>query len=254
MQSMNISGRTALVVGASGKIGFAIAEALIEEGVNICCHFNHNQANIEQLVSVGKRKGIAISQVQADLNYSKDQKAVFTLINKSLELTGELNILVNCLGDFLQKPLPALIADEFRNIIESNLSLAFDLTQEALPHIKKSGAGRILHIGYATASQIEAKPSILPYHIAKMGLILLTKSFAIDEAKQKNQEKVLINCLSPGICENSHFLPQNEIPLGRPANLTEISEAAIFLLKSDYITGTNLEIDGGWRGSNLSGN
>jgi NAD(P)-dependent dehydrogenase (short-subunit alcohol dehydrogenase family) len=87
-----------------------------------------------------------------------------------------------------------------------------------------------------------------------MGLILLTKSFAIDEAKQKNQEKVLINCLSPGICENSHFLPQNEIPLGRPANLTEISEAAIFLLKSDYITGTNLEIDGGWRGSNLIGN
>ena len=79
-----------------------------------------------------------------------------------------------------------------------------------------------------------------------MGLILLTKAFAHTEASHK----VLINCLSPAIVENTDYWPKTQIPLQRPAKLSEISNAALFLLKSDYITGFNLEIDGGWRGLN----
>jgi NAD(P)-dependent dehydrogenase (short-subunit alcohol dehydrogenase family) len=238
---MELKGKNALITGANGIIGAAIAKALAEAGVNLSLQYRNNHEKIDTIINSQEKLGISVEALQGDLQKASDSQ---NLVKEYFTKNAKLDILVNCLGDFSFKPLPELSPEEFRQNINSNLNIAFDLSHFALPHLRKSAQGRILHIGYATAIQLEAKTNILPYHIAKLGLVLLTKSLAKEEASNN----ILVNCLSPGIVEGSKYLPKNDIPLKRPAKATEIADAALFLLQSDYITGTNLEIDGGWRG------
>lgn len=240
---MDFKDKVVLITGSSGDIGSAIALELAKQGAKLCLQFNNNtkqaKSTKEQILSLGG----SASVFQANLFEPDETHKLIASVNKEY---GQLDVLVNCIGDFLMKPLSQLTQKEFRNIIESNVSIAFDLCQSSLPLIRKSNKadkGKILNFGYANAAIIDAKPGILPYHIAKLGLILLTKSFAKEEAKNN----VLVNCLSPGTVESSKYWPGFDTILGRPIKVPEIVEAALFLLKSDYLTGMNLEIDGGWK-------
>lgn len=242
---MELRGKTALVTGASGKIGFAIASALLEEGVNLCFHYHRNDSRISEIEAKAKKLNCNTKYVSLNLYGGDFSIQIKKLFDETLCLTGELHIMINCLGDFIQKPLIDIESQEFRAIINSNLNIAFDLTKRALLYIGKNTEGRIIHLGYATANQIEGKPSILPYHIAKMGLILLVKSFAQTEIRNN----ILINCISPGICTGSQFLPpSNQFSLEHQVEMCEITNAVNFILKSNNITGLNMEIDRGWRG------
>jgi 3-oxoacyl-[acyl-carrier protein] reductase len=237
---VNLKSKKALILGASGKIGQSIAAALASEGAEPCLQYNHNAGQLSDAVTQIKNSGVNCSILQANLS---TQQGLQGLVNDYNQQFGKLDILVNCIGDFLQKPLQELTVNQFKAIMDSNLNIAYALAQGFLPLLRQGG-GRILFFGYASATTLEAKPSILPYHIAKLGLVLLTKALAQTEAANN----ILVNCLSPGIVESSKFWPEGKLPLGRPAKLNEISQAALFLIKSDYITGQNLEIDGGWRG------
>ena len=235
---MQLKNKVAFITGATGGIAENIALSLAEEGVNLILQYRSNEAKAKAIAS--QTKG---SILQTDLSTASQ---VSEALKNVWSVYGRLDILINCIGDFHFSPLSELKPETFSQIINSNLQIAYNLCHFALPYLKESSESRILNLGYATASQIEPKPNILPYHISKMGLILLTKAFAHTEASHK----VLINCLSPAIVENTDYWPKTQIPLQRPAKLSEISNAALFLLKSDYITGFNLEIDGGWRGLN----
>ncbi len=228
---MQLKNKKAIVIGASGGIGEAISEALLKAGAQVCKQYRLNKPKAQE--------GFIL--LQADL---ASESTVQELLTNAQQKMNGLNIVVNCIGDFLFKPLYELSPEEFKKIIDSNLTLAYAICHHSAKLLRDSGEGRILNIGYATAEQLEAKPNILPYHIAKLGLVLLTKAYAQNQA----QNKILVNCLSPGVVENTEAWPNTKIPLGRPAKLNEIAEAALFLLSSDYITGTNLQIDGGWRG------
>lgn len=235
---MHLKNKTAFIAGATGSIGENIAFALAEQGVNLILHYRNNHEKAQEILAKMQSYKIQCCFTQAELNDFNQIKNVFQIHNK-------FDILVNCIGDFHFQPLKELEPKKFQEIINSNLQIAYELCYCALPCLRANLEGRILNFGYANASQVEAKSNILPYHISKMGLILLTKSLAASEA----ENNILVNCLSPAIVENSKYWPKkNNFPLKRPAKLIEISEAALFLLKSDYITGSNLEIDGGWRG------
>jgi len=241
---MELKNKTALVTGATGGIGKTVAIALAERGVQVCFQYRDRDEVAHQLAENLKSYGTKTHSIKRTLSDATSSQA---LIEECLQVFGGLDILVNCIGDFLFKPLQEQTPQDFRDIIHSNLNIAFDLCHYALPALRAKKEGRIVNLGYSTATQIEAKPRILPYHIAKIGLVLLTKSFSYTEA----ENNVLINCVSPGIAENSIEVPSSKIPLGRPAKLSEIADSVIFLLQSDYITGCNLEVDGGWRGRYL---
>lgn len=241
---MKLKGKTALVTGATGGIGRAIAIALAASGANVCFQYRDRDEMAHGLLDELQSYAVKAHSVKITLNDASSSKE---LIDECVQEFGSLDVLVNCIGDFLFKPLSEQTPQDFREIIHSNLNIAFDLCHYGLPHLRANKEGRIVNLGYSTATQIEAKPRILPYHIAKMGLVLLTKSFSYTEA----ENNVLINCVSPGIAENSIEVPTSKIPLGRPAKLAELADAVLFLLQSDYITGTNLEVDGGWRGRYL---
>ncbi|MDJ0624785.1 MAG: SDR family oxidoreductase [Candidatus Caenarcaniphilales bacterium] len=264
---MDFQGTKVLITGASGEIGSAIARHLAKEGADIFLQFNTKQTVIDNLASQLKRiqsqkksfeRNSSVHSYQSNLinpsnqdspqetsnrQTSFDQTESRKLIETIIAEHGGLDILINCIGDFSIKPLTELSSEEFKHVLDSNLSIAFDLSQAALKGMKRQKNGKILHFGYANASSIEAKPNILPYHIAKMGLILLTKSFA----QIGSPDNVFVNCISPGVVESSQYWPTTQTNLGRPIKINELIEATTFLLKSDYLNGVNLELDSGWR-------
>lgn len=216
---MNMNSKNALVLGAGGKIGSSIAETLKATGANV------------------------FSQTRKDKEFTDTESIKSFCEDILIKFDGKLDILVNCIGDFYFKPLEELKPEDFRNIIESNLSFAFDFCHFLLPSMRQNPeGGKILNIGFSGASNIQAKPNILAYHIGKLGLLLLTKSLAKTEAKNK----ILVNCLSLGVTEANNFECPVEIPLKRPCSLKEISETALFILNSNYMTGQEFSLDGGF--------
>jgi NAD(P)-dependent dehydrogenase (short-subunit alcohol dehydrogenase family) len=237
---MQLKNKTALILGIGSQIAQDLALKLAEADCNLLLQYRSNYP--DGLAQVLKNYPIQYNFLQADLAQSQGTEKLFAQIGTQNQT---LDFLINCIGDFAMQKQGEIPPARFKQIIDSNLNIAYEVCYAALPFLRRAEAGsRILNFGYALASQLEGKPRILPYHIAKLGLILLTKALA----KQEITNGILINCLSPSIAENSAFFPEDSLPLGRPIALSEISEAALFLLQSDCLTGVNLEIDGGWRG------
>ena len=234
-----LKGKTALVTGASQGIGKAIIQALANEGCNVILHYFQNSKNIKKLVGELKKHNVKVSAYPANLTKVKEVKKLFNKIAKN---NKSLDILVNNVGNYLKKPLEKLTISEWHEIIDSNLHLTFYCTHYALPLLRKSKHGRIINIGFASTGQMVAKPNILPYQIAKTGILLMTKALAKIEAKNK----VLVNMISPGVMENSIHLPKKEIPLKKSGKLSGLAKLVVQTVNSDYTTGAHIEYAGGF--------
>lgn len=234
-----LTGKTALVTGASSGIGKAILLALANQGCKVILHYYKSNKEVKHLVNELKKKRIDISAYSADLTKENEVIKMFQQIKKK---SKKLDILVNNVGNYLKKELDKLTISEWHNIIDSNLNTTFYCTHHALPLLRKSNSGRIINIGYASCGQIVAKPRILPYQIAKTGILLMTKAYASSEAKNK----ILVNMVSPGVMENSIHYPKKEIPLKKKGKLEELAQLVIQTIESNYITGDNIEFAGGF--------
>jgi len=149
---------------------------------------------------------------------------------------------VNNVGDYLYKPIEEVSLEEWRWILDTNLTATFLLTQRVLPLMVAQGFGRIVNLGYAGAGNLLARTHITPYVIAKTGVILYTKAIA----KRFAASGITANVVAPGVAENSVSKPLHEIPMGRLALLQEIAQAVLFFVREPYLTGQVLEVAGGW--------
>ena len=120
------------------------------------------------------------------------------------------------------------------------------MTKAALPHLRAANGARIINLACASAQNVVARRTNTAYIIAKTGIIIYTKSLALELIK----DKITVNVVSPGVAENSWDLEEMipKLPAKRPAKLTEINHAIWFFINpnSDYITGQILEVSGGW--------
>ena|SRR3989338_10377395 len=237
--SYNLKGKTALITGATSGIGRAILTALADEGCNVIIHHLKKSPEIEKLKREIGKKGQKVWSFSADLTNEKKVSSMFREIKRR---TKRLDILINNVGNYLKIALEKLTTKQWHEILGSNLHTTFYCTYYALPLLRAGSGGRIINIGYASTGQIVAKPKILPYQISKTGILLLTKAYALNEAKNN----VLVNMISPGVMENSIHKPTKEIPLGRTGKLKELAEVVIQTIKSSYITGTHIEFAGGF--------
>lgn len=220
----SLKGKTALVTGSSSGIGKAILVALANKGCDVILHYFKNKKNVLNVVAYS-----------ADLTKEKEVEKLFKKIKR-------LDILVNNVGNYLKKPLDELKTKEWHEIINSNLHATYYCAHFALPLLRKSKFGRIINIGYASTGQIVAKPQILPYQIAKTGILLMTKAYAVSEAKNN----ILVNMISPGVMENTTHFPKKEIPLKKVGKLKGLAELVIQTIESDYLTGAHIEYAGGF--------
>lgn len=236
--------RKALVTGSAKGIGRAIALDLAKRGFDIAFHYNRSAEPAVQAQEEAKALGVNAIALQADIT---DPEQAKSLVDQAAQGLEGLSTVVNVVGNFLFKPTSEVSVDEWHEIMNSNLNYTFYITQAALPHLKAAGWGRIVNFACASAQHVTGRRKDTPYVIAKTGIIIYTKSIAIEMVN----ENITANVIAPGVVENSIGLDEVTPPLlrERPATFQEINDAVWFFVNPDsgYITGQVVEVSGGWK-------
>ena len=237
----SLAGKTALITGASGGIGGAIAKALAAQGATVGLAGRRKQA----LEAVQSKVGGAV--LVADLS---DAAGCDQLVKEAEQALGQIDILVNNAG-LTRDGLALRMKDEdWDAVIEVNLTGTFRLIRAAMKGMMKRRAGRIINI--ASVVGITGNAGQANYAASKGGMIALSKAFASELAPRG----ITVNCLAPGFIATAMTadLPEKtrtallaSIPTGRMGQPEEIAAAAAFLAadEASYLTGTVLNVSGG---------
>ncbi|NTY00303.1 bifunctional dihydropteridine reductase/dihydrofolate reductase TmpR [Deinococcus sp. JMULE3] len=238
---MTVPPGTALVTGAARGIGRALAVALAAEGLDVAVHYRASLADAEETARLCRERGVQAVTLRADLTVPAQAR---TLVRDAHAAFGSgLAVLVNNVGNYVKAPLLHTTDEQWSDMLSSNLTSVFATSQEAAPLLRDRGWGRIVNLGYAGASAGVARPAIVPYVIAKAGVLHLSRALALT----LSGSGVSVNVVSPGVIETSVSQPVREIPAGRVGTVAELVEAALFFVRSsDYVTGQELEVAGGW--------
>ena len=241
----SLKGKTALVTGAAGGIGSAIAESLHSAGacVLLC------DINMEVLERVKKKLGEGAHVFRLDMTEFESFKSI---VAETAKVSGRIDVLVNCAGINKREGLADVEEATYDRIMNINLKGAFFLSQAVAPYMKSQKAGSIINIGSHNTGAILGGVSV--YGASKSGLLSLTRSMAVEWAKYN----IRANCISPGHIKTDLTIPTWEHPerskflldriaLGRPGSPEDIIGLCILLASdsSAYITGAEFRIDGG---------
>jgi len=244
---MELKGTTAVITGSSGRLGGNIAQALAAAGCNCICHYNSNKQKAEEIVEKIKKLGVKALAVKADL---VEPEQIEDLFEKAFQF-GRPRILINSAAVFSRRPLPDVSFEEAQKVLNLNL-IAPILTSRAFAKalMEKFGdaesvVGKIINI--ADVGGIRPWAESVLYCSSKAGLIGATKALAKELAP-----RVCVNSIAPGVVTWPSDFDESEkkrqlsfIPVKRIAEPREVTEAIIFLLSNDYVTGQVLNIDGG---------
>lgn len=246
----DLTGKVAIVTGGNGGIGFGMARGLAKVGARVVVAARNQEksdAAVRELRALG-------SDSLAILVDVADEQSVDTLVNKTLNHCGRLDILINNAGVNVRKPPHELTLDEWRQVMDTNLTSAFLCSRAAYPHMKALGGGKIINIG-SMMSLFGA--SFAPaYGASKGGIVQLTKSLAVAWAS----DNVQVNAVLPGWIDtdltrkareqipglNERVLARS--PSGRWGSIDDLSGVAVFLASaaSTFITGASIPVDGGY--------
>jgi 3-hydroxybutyrate dehydrogenase len=258
---MSLKNRNAVVTGSTSGIGLAYARALAAKGANVCINGFGKTEDIEaERAKIETEFGVAARYSDADMT-RPDQIAA--MIQTAADELGGVDILINNAGVQHVSPIEDFPPEKWDQIMAINLSAAFHAMRAAIPHMKRSGWGRILST--ASAHSLVASPFKSAYVAAKHGLAGLTKTAALELATHK----ITVNAISPGYVWTP--LVENQIPdTMKSRNLTrqqviddvlldaqptktfvtvdQVAALAVFLCSdaAANITGANLSMDGGW--------
>ncbi len=245
---MELRRKSAIITGSSGRLGGAIALALARAGCSCVCHYNSNKQKAEQLVEqireMGAPKALAI---EADL--SKPRK-IEDLFEKAAEI-GTAQVLINSAAVFSRQPLAEVTFEEAQRVLNLNLTAAILASRAFAKQITakfgeaETVVGKIINI--SDVGGIRPWAEYVLYCSSKAGLNGATKALAKELAPC-----VCVNSVAVGVVNWPSDFDEEEkkrqlslIPVRRIAEPNEVTEAIIFLLKNDYITGQVLNVDGG---------
>ena len=240
----DLSGMTALVTGASGGLGSAIAQALSKQGARLAV----SGSNVDKLERF--RSGLGGDHVALPCNLS-DGAAVDALVPQAFEaLGGKLDILVNNAGITRDNLAMRMKDEEWDEVIRVNLEAAFRLMRAAAKPMMKARFGRIISVTSVVA--VTGNPGQANYVAAKAGLIGLSKAMAIELASRG----ITVNCLAPGFMTSAMTDALNDqqrdgilarIPMGSMGSGEDIGAAAVYLASREagYVTGQTLHVNGG---------
>jgi 3-oxoacyl-[acyl-carrier protein] reductase len=247
MSGIDLSGKIALVTGASRGIGAVVAARLAEAGARVGVNF-HASADAATVVvdSINKAGGEAFL-VGGDVSQEDKAEAV---IKNLVEHFGGIDILINNAGINKDQLLIRMKPEDFDSVISVNLRGAFLCTRYAMTHLIRQRSGRVINMSSVVG--LSGNPGQANYAAAKAGLIGLTKAVAREVASRN----VTVNALAPGyittamvdeLSEATQAKILERIPMGRFGKPEDVAEAVIFLCSdgAGYITGQVLTIDGG---------
>ena len=242
-----LSGKTALVTGASRGIGRAIALRLASEGASVAVNYNGSEARAAEVVEQIRAAGGTAFAVQADVSDAASVAAMFDAVKEQFD---RLDILVNNAGITSDGLLIGLKESQFDQVVDTNLKGAFLCMQLAAKRMIRQRSGRIISISSFTG--VHGNAGQTNYAASKAGLIGLTKS----AARELGSRGITVNAIAPGYIDTDMTAALSdqvketilaEIPLKRIGMPEDIAAAAAFLASDDaaYITGQVLEVGGG---------
>lgn len=233
--------RVALVTGAGRRVGRAIALALAARGMHVVVHYHGSAEGADETVRLVRQMGGTASEVHADLREVADAD---TLIDRTLEVAGRLDALVNSAAVMLRTPVGETSAAEWDAMFTLNVRAPYFLAQRAAPALRAS-RGSIVNI--ADLAAYETWPAYVPHGMTKAAVVQMTRGLAHALAPE-----VRVNAVAPGVV----LLPDGwsdtdaerlraTTPLQRLGTPEDVAGAVVFLIEADYITGEVIKVDGG---------
>nr|WP_049913033.1 SDR family oxidoreductase [Halococcus thailandensis] len=241
MITPDLSGRTALVTGSAKGVGRELLLSLADCGASVAVHYNTSDEEAQSVAEQAAELGVEVTIVQGDVT---DPVAVDELFDAVEDELGDVDILVNNVGAFAPSHWEEISFGTWNRVLETNLNGTYLCSKRALPGMREREWGRIVNVGYASADRLLVSPKNFPYFVAKAGVIMFTRMLAADT----QDDGITVNAVSPYVVENSEVFP-DDLPRGRPANFDDMAQAMRFFLDedSDYLSGQNVAVDGGWR-------
>jgi 2-dehydro-3-deoxy-D-gluconate 5-dehydrogenase len=245
MKAFDLGGRVAIVTGGNGGIGLGMARGLAAAGAKVVV------AGRDAKKSAAAAKEIGGVAIEVDVLQERSCK---TLIEKTVSQQGRLDILVNNAGINVRKQPQEYTLAEYHEVMNTNLTSAFNLSQLAYPEMKKAGAGKIINIG--SMMSIFGASFTTPYATSKGGIVQMSRAMACAWAK----DNIQVNCVLPGWIDTDltrgarkqidglHERVLARTPAGRWGDPADFAGIAVFLASgaSDFLTGTAIPVDGGY--------
>jgi len=247
MAEFDLSGKAALVTGASRGIGRAIAVALAEAGCDVAVNYAGGEAAARETAAAVEALGRKAILVQANVGKSAEFDA---MVQTTIEAFGKLDILVNNAGITRDNLIMRMKEEDFDAVIETNLKGVFNGIKAVTRPMMKQRYGRIINISSVVG--VLGNAGQANYVAAKAGVIGLTKSAARELASRG----ITVNAVAPGFIETdmTDKLPEDireamlkDIPLGRMGRPEEIAASVLYLASdsASYMTGQTIHVDGG---------
>ncbi len=253
--------KTALITGSTSGIGLGIAQALAASGANVVMNGLGNAGDIEK-IRTGIEKDHGVRALYHDADMTKPAQ-IRDMCTKAASIFGAVDILVNNAGIQFVSPIQDFPEDKWNAILSINLTSAFHTIKGCVGGMRSKGWGRIINV--ASAHGLVASPFKSAYIAAKHGLVGLTKTVALETAK----DRITCNAICPGYVltplvegqirdqAKAHNLPEKEVvekimldpqPTKKFVQIDDVAAMAVFLCSdaAQGITGTALPIDGGW--------
>ena len=252
--NFELSGKTALVTGASGGLGRHFAGVLAAAGARVAVCARRLDKVTETVAGIEAAGGKALG-VEMDVTDSASVAAAFEAVE---EQAGPVTVLVNNAGVADGKAALDLTEDDWDRILDTNLKGAWTVAQEAAKRMAAAGTGGVI-VNIASVLGLRVGKGVLPYAVSKAGLVQMTKALALELAPQN----IRVNALAPGFVEtdlNRDYLQSEtgqkqlkRVPFRRPGTMEELSGPLLLLCSdaSGYMTGSILAVDGGHLVSSL---
>ena len=246
----DLKGKVAIVTGGNGGIGLGMARGLARAGARVVVAARNKE---KSSAAVRELQALSAGALAISVDVT-DEKSVAALISETAERCDRLDILVNNAGINIRKPAQDLSLEEWRQVLDTNLTSAFLCSRSAYAHMKRAGGGKVINVG--SMLSIFGAAFAPAYGASKGGIVQLTKSLATAWAR----DNIQVNAVLPGWVDTEltrqarkeiqglHERVLAGTPAGRWGGIDDFAGIAVFLASaaSDFLTGTAIPLDGGY--------
>jgi len=246
-----VKGQTAIVTGASSGLGVTFAETLAERGVNLVIAARRYENLVKVAEDLSSKYDVKVVPVKTDVT---EEEQVINMVKTAIDKLGSLEILVNNAGLASLSPSVDMALEEWKKVIDVNLTGVFSCARTAAREMIKKKYGKIVNIASIYGAVGDIFPAA-PYYASKGAVINLTRALAIEWAPYK----INVNAIAPGFFPSEMTAPifrdekamkhiLSRTPLGRTGEPLDLKAALIYLASpaSNYVTGQTIFADGGW--------
>jgi len=245
---LGLRGKVAIVTGSSDGIGYGVAHALAEEGVRVVLCARRESLLAEARQAIERETGAEVFAVPCDVQRLND---VQSLVKETARRFGAIHILVNNAGSVPSIQFASVEDAQWHQMLEGKLLGYIRVTRETVPYMERAGWGRIINMGAVGAERAFGQAKISAYAAAKAAVVALSRSLALEEAKNG----ITVNVVNPSsIDENELTLEEARrirdarFPIGRPPTVEDVAATVAFFAseEAEYVTGQVVNVSGGW--------